>query len=114
MLNIIWKNKSLRNNIVISDRIPNVYVFKVNGLSCELSSDENTADIENMICAILWNLEWKLELDDEIVLVVEWKRVPMEQKKGEIDRIRIHVYLMQPYYLIVYPYLPSVLLMFYT
>jgi len=45
-----------------------------------------------MICAILWNLESKLELDEEIVLVVERKGVPMEQKKGEVDRIRIHVH----------------------
>jgi hypothetical protein len=45
MLNIIWKNESLRNNIVISDRIPNVYVFKVNGLSCELPSDGSTTNI---------------------------------------------------------------------
>jgi hypothetical protein len=45
MLNIIWKNESLRNNIVISDRIPNVYVFKVNGLLCELPSDGSTTNI---------------------------------------------------------------------
>jgi hypothetical protein len=48
MLDIIWKNESLRNDIVISDSIPNVYVFKVNGLSCELPSDRSIADIENM------------------------------------------------------------------
>jgi hypothetical protein len=48
MLDIIWKNKSLRNDIVISDSIPNVYVFKVNGHSCDLSSDGSIADIENM------------------------------------------------------------------
>jgi hypothetical protein len=48
MLDIIWKNESLRNDIVISDSIPNVYVFKVNGLSCELPSDGSIADIENM------------------------------------------------------------------
>jgi len=69
-----------------------------------------------MICAILWNLESKLELDEEIVLVVERKGVPMEQKKGEVDRIRIHVHLMQlsSWNLIINPYLPSVSPMFYT
>jgi len=48
MLDIIWKNESLRNDIVISDSIPNVYVFKMNGLSCELPSDGSIADIENI------------------------------------------------------------------
>jgi hypothetical protein len=45
MLDIIWKNKSLHNDIVILDSIPNVYVFEVNDLSCELSSDGSIADI---------------------------------------------------------------------
>jgi hypothetical protein len=54
-LDIIWKNKSLRNDVVISDSIPNIYVFKVNGISCEFPSDGSIADIENMrnvICGI--------------------------------------------------------------
>jgi hypothetical protein len=45
----------LRDDVVISDNIPNVYVFKVNGLSCELPSDGSIADIENMrsvICSM--------------------------------------------------------------
>jgi hypothetical protein len=37
---------------VISDNIPNVYVFKVNGLSCELSSNGSIVDIESKISAI--------------------------------------------------------------
>ena len=51
----MWKNESLHNDIVILDSILNVYVFKVNGLSCELSSDGSIADIENMrsvICSM--------------------------------------------------------------
>jgi hypothetical protein len=30
---------------------------------------------------ILWNLKWKLKMEDEIVLVVERERVPMETKR---------------------------------
>jgi hypothetical protein len=52
MLDNIWKNESLCNDIVISDRISNVYVLKVNGLSYELSSDGSIADIESMVCVI--------------------------------------------------------------
>jgi hypothetical protein len=48
MLDIIWKNESLRNDVVILDSIPNVYVFKVKGLSHELPSDRSIADIQNM------------------------------------------------------------------
>jgi hypothetical protein len=48
MLDIIWKNESLRNDVVISNGIPNVYVLKENGFLCELPSDGSTADIENM------------------------------------------------------------------
>jgi hypothetical protein len=48
MLDIIWKNESLRNDIVILDSVPNVYVLKVNGLSCELPSNGSIADIENI------------------------------------------------------------------
>jgi hypothetical protein len=48
MLDIIWKNESLCNDIVISSSIPNVYVFKVNGLSCELPSDGRIANMEDM------------------------------------------------------------------
>jgi hypothetical protein len=44
MLDIIWKNESLRNDIVILGSIPNVYMFKVNGFSCELPSDGSIAD----------------------------------------------------------------------
>jgi len=58
MLDIIWKNESLRNDIVILGSIPNVYVFKVNGLSCELPSDGSIANIEDMtsvICGIDWH-----------------------------------------------------------
>ena len=43
----IMKNESLCKDIVISDNILNVYVFKVDVFfSCELSSDGSVADIE--------------------------------------------------------------------
>jgi hypothetical protein len=45
MLDIIWKNKSLCNDVVISGSIPNVYGFKVNDLSYESPSDGSIADI---------------------------------------------------------------------
>jgi len=45
MLDNIWKNESFCNDIVISNRIPNVYVFKVNSLLYELSSDGSIVDI---------------------------------------------------------------------
>jgi hypothetical protein len=34
------------HNDVISDSIPNVYVFKMNSLACDLPCDGSTADIE--------------------------------------------------------------------
>jgi|EndMetStandDraft_4_1072995.scaffolds.fasta_scaffold5280362_1 hypothetical protein len=42
----------MREDVVISDNIPNVNVFKVNGLSCELPSDGSITDIESMRNAI--------------------------------------------------------------
>ena len=41
------KNESLHNDVIL-DSIPKVYVFKVNGLSCELPNDGSIADIENI------------------------------------------------------------------
>ena len=48
MLDIVWKNESLHNDVVISDNILNVYVFKVNSLACDLPSDRSFTDIENI------------------------------------------------------------------
>jgi hypothetical protein len=59
MLDIIWKNESLCNDVVILDSIPNVYVFKVNGLSCELPSDESIVDIEN-IRSVICGMDWPI------------------------------------------------------
>jgi hypothetical protein len=45
---------------------------------------------------ILWNLEWKLEMEDETVLIVERERESFNgNKKGEVNRIKIHVYLFK-------------------
>jgi hypothetical protein len=30
---------------------------------------------------LLWNLEWKLEMEDETVLVIECERFPMKTKR---------------------------------
>jgi hypothetical protein len=48
MLDVIWNDEILRNDVIILDSIPNVYGFKVNGLSCESQSDGSIVDIENM------------------------------------------------------------------
>ena len=53
MLDIIWKNESLCNDVVISDSISNVYVFKVNSLACDLPSNESIVDIENLR-SVIW------------------------------------------------------------
>jgi hypothetical protein len=52
MLDIIWRDEGLCDDVVILDNIPNVCVFKVNGLSCELLSDGSIIDIESMRSAI--------------------------------------------------------------
>jgi hypothetical protein len=51
MLDIIWKNESLHNDVIL-DSILNVYVFKVNGLLCELLRDQSITDLENMSSVI--------------------------------------------------------------
>jgi hypothetical protein len=56
MLDIVWKNESLRNDVVISDNILNVYVFKVNSLASDLPRDGSIADIENMRI-VIWDMD---------------------------------------------------------
>jgi hypothetical protein len=56
MLDIVWKNESLRNDVVISYSILNVYVFKVNSLACDLPRNGSIADIENMRI-VIWGMD---------------------------------------------------------
>ena len=44
---------------------------------------------------VLWNLEWRLIMEDEMVLVVEGERVSNENQKGEMNKIWMHVCLFK-------------------
>jgi hypothetical protein len=55
MLDIIWKNESLHNDVITSDSIPNICVQGENSLVCDLPSDESIADTENLR-SVIWGM----------------------------------------------------------
>jgi hypothetical protein len=67
MLDVIWNDEILRNDIIL-DSIPNVYGFKVNGLSCESQSDGSIVDIE------IWEMWYVAWINIHLVYV----RIPGE------------------------------------